>query len=166
MTAVRQRRSRAGDKFGVVSLCDRESSYEALAFGDTWDAYRHVLAVGAVLCLTLSARLKDGAVRAYLVDASPIDEALIRRVGTMSLRLSGREALPLIAAALVEEGETRVEIAMGESGPVALPGLYARSPALVSGLRDTPGVAEIDLRAEAGADAGDRRGGASLRGSR
>jgi DNA polymerase-3 subunit alpha len=150
VTSRQERKTRTGNKMGVVLFSDETGQYEAVMFSETLAQYRDLLEPGQSVVLTVAAEdrpeginLRIQTVQSLEVEASRVQKAL---------RIYVRDAAPLgtLAGQLGVRGDGQVSFivlkpdAAGEI-EVALPGGYRLSPQVASAMRAVPGVVEVEL---------------------
>jgi DNA polymerase-3 subunit alpha len=140
-----ERRTKSGNKMGVVQLSDQSGHFDAVIFSEGLQRLRDLLEAGKVLRLRLSATLDGDEVKARIEDAEPLEPLAARQKCDIDISLSGPEALPLIAARLGEKGEGQIRLILSPGDldrdvVIALPGRYAISPGLIGALKSIPGV--------------------------
>ena len=145
-----ERRTRTGNKMGIVQLSDQSGHFEAVLFAEGLQKFRELLEPGRAVVLRLSAALDGEDVRARIEDAEPLDQAVARQRQDMRVFLKEERAIPLLGNRIKDRGESRVSmILVLEDGAreveVELPGRFAVTPALASAMRSLPGVLDVEL---------------------
>jgi DNA polymerase III subunit alpha len=145
-----ERRTRTGNKMGIVQLSDQSGHFEAVLFSEGLQKYRDLLEPGRAVVLRLSAALDGEDVRARIEDAEPLDQAVSRQKQDMRVFLKEERALALLGNRIKERGESRVSMILvldegAREVEVELPGRFAVTPALASAMRSLPGVLDVEL---------------------
>src|ERR1700688_456346 len=70
-----ERRTKTGNKMGIIGLSDPTGHFEAVLFSEGLAQYREVLEPGAAVLLQLGAELQGEDVRARVLHAEPLDDA-------------------------------------------------------------------------------------------
>jgi DNA polymerase-3 subunit alpha len=155
-----ERRTKSGNKMGIVNLSDQSGHYEAIIFSEGLQTYRDILEPGRALLLTLHAIVEGDEVRARIQTAEPLDDALAkhqngmrivladeRPIGSVQERLrAGRGATG--GTARLREGEVSLILMLDDGArevEVKLPGRYPASPQVAGALRAVPGVIEVQM---------------------
>jgi DNA polymerase-3 subunit alpha len=127
-----ERRTRTGNKMGILMLSDPTGQFEAVLFSEGLAQYREVLESGAVVLLQLGAELQGDDVRARIIHAEPLDGAAAKT--QMGLRIFVRDAKPLdsIAKRLQSPPGGQPAPAAGQGGA----GLGSRGTGSVPGKAD------------------------------
>ncbi len=150
VVARTERRTRTGDRMGIVGLSDPSGHYEAVIFAEGLQQYRDLLEPGAAVLLFLSAELQGEEVRARIQSVEPLDKAAEKL--TQGLRVFMRSEAPLDS--LMRRLETRGD---GEVSVVRDAGRRHRGRAQAP--RPLQGLAADRRRHQGGAGRGDRGGG-------
>ncbi|MDQ0512353.1 DNA polymerase III subunit alpha [Ancylobacter amanitiformis] len=150
-----ERRTKTGNKMGIVGLSDPSGQFEAVLFSETLAQYRELLEPGTALLLQVSAELQGEDVRARIQTAEPLDAATARMQKSMRIFLRSPEPLESVAARLGSlagggrgDGEVAFVLLLGESGAteveVKLPGRFSLSPQIAGAIKAVPGVVAVE----------------------
>ena len=150
VTSKHERKTRTGNKMGVVNFSDTTGQYEAVLFAETLAQYRDLLEPGRSLVITVSAEDRPEGVNLRIQTAHPLDE--VASQVQKALRIYLRDAAPVntLAGQLGQRGEGQVSFIMikGEGQgevEIELPDRYRVSPQIASAMRAVPGVVEVEL---------------------
>jgi DNA polymerase III subunit alpha len=88
-----ERRTKTGNKMGIMGLSDPTGHFEAVLFSEGLAQYREVLEPGAAVLLQLGAELQGEDVRARVLHAEPLDDAAAKT--QKGLRIFVRDTRPL-----------------------------------------------------------------------
>jgi DNA polymerase-3 subunit alpha len=144
-----ERRTKTGNKLGVIQLSDPSGQYEAIIFQEGLGQYRDLLEKGADVLVTLQANVEGEDVRARIIQVESLTEAAAKV--QKSLRVFVRDEAPL--ASIAErlrgrgEGEVSLIVMLGpKEGEVEirLPGRYAVTGALAGALKAVAGVVAVE----------------------
>ncbi|MGN6537024.1 MAG: OB-fold nucleic acid binding domain-containing protein, partial [Mesorhizobium sp.] len=150
VTSKQERKTRTGNKMGVVNFSDMTGQYEAVMFSETLVQYRDMLEPGKSVVITVSAEDRPEGINMRIQTVQSLDD-MAGQV-QKSLRIFLRDAGPVgtLASQLGVKGEGQVSFviikgdAQGEV-EVALPDRYRIGPREASALRAVPGVVEVEL---------------------
>lgn len=149
VTARQERRTRTGNKMGIVQLSDPSGQYEAVLFSEGLNEYRELLEPGQSVVLLVAAEERPEGLSIRIQSVEPLDRAL---KGLRQLRVFLADATPLshVQKRLPGLGEADVSLVLSlEHGSreveVKLPGRFAVTPSTASALRGLPGVLEVEL---------------------
>jgi len=88
-----ERRTKTGNKMGIMGLSDPTGHFEAVLFSEGLAQYREVLEPGAAVLLQLGAELQGEDIRARVLHAEPLDDAAAKT--QKGLRIFVRDTKPL-----------------------------------------------------------------------
>ncbi|MDC7790032.1 DNA polymerase III subunit alpha, partial [Rhodoplanes tepidamans] len=92
-----ERRTKTGNKMGIIGLSDPSGHYEAILFTEALAQYRDLLEPGKAVLLFIAANAEGEEVRARIQTVEPLDEAAAKLQG--GLRIFLRDEAPLEAVA-------------------------------------------------------------------
>lgn len=144
-----ERRTKTGNKLGIVILSDQTGHFEAIIFSEGLGQYREILEPGQPLVLQLQANLEGEEVRARIMTAEPLDVAVARHQKGMRVYLSDERPIPSVQQRLQVRGEGEVSLILLLDGDreveVKLPGKYQATPQIAGALRAVPGVVQVEV---------------------
>lgn len=145
-----ERRTKSGNKMGIVTLSDPSGQYEAILFQEGLNQYRDLLEKGACVLVTLQASLDGEEVRARIVAVEKLDEAAARIQKGLRITLNDGAALPQLKQKLSGRPEGEVFLVLRLEAPereveMRLPGRYSINPQTSAAVKALPGVAEVEL---------------------
>jgi DNA polymerase-3 subunit alpha len=154
-----ERRTKTGNKMGIVGLSDPSGQYEAVLFSEGLQQYRDLLEPGSPVLLQMTAEVQGDAVRARIQAVETLDRAAAKV--QKGLRIFVRDEAPLDAVVKrldrggpgqggEAEGEVNLIVMLGAGAEVELklPGRYKVSPQIAGAIKAIPGV--VDVRAVQG----------------
>ena len=144
-----ERRTKTGNKLGVIQLSDPSGQYEAIIFQEGLGQYRDLLEKGADVLVTLQANVEGEDVRARIIQVELLTEAAAKV--QKGLRVFVRDEAPLasIAERLRARGEGEVSLVV-MLGPkegeveIKLPGRYAVTGAVAGAIKAVAGVVAVE----------------------
>jgi DNA polymerase-3 subunit alpha len=143
-----ERRTKTGNKMGIIGLSDPSGHYEAVIFAEGLQQYRELMEPGSAVLLFLSAEAQGDDVRARIQSVEPLDQAA-RNIPT-SLRVHVQSPAPLesIMKRLQPRGEGEITLVLqlqaGGEADVKLPGRFKVSPQIAGALKAVPGVVQVE----------------------
>ena len=150
VTSRQERKTKTGNKMGIVRMSDPTGSYEAVIFSEGLALYRDLLETGQSVVVYASAEERAEGVSVRIEKVEPLDVLAARE--TQNLRIFLRDARPIdsLARQLEGRGESEVSfvLVLGEGEKeieVRLPGKYKISPQLAGALKIVPGVEAVQL---------------------
>ena len=150
VTGVQERKTRKGNKMGIITFSDGSGQYEAVLFSEALLMYRDLLKAGQSLVITVLAEERPEGIGLRIQTAESLEERAIR--GQSTLRVFLRDARPIksVQANLKGRGDGQVSfVIIKDDGKreieVELPDKYRISPQIASALKAAPGVIEVEL---------------------
>ncbi len=144
-----ERRTKTGNKLGIVTLSDQTGHFEAIVFQEGLTTYREILEPGRALCFVLQASVDGEDVRARIQTCEPLDQAVAKHQKGMRVYLSDARPIESVQRRLAVRGEGEVSLVLMLEGEreveVRLPGRYQSSPQLAGALRAVPGVVHVEM---------------------
>lgn len=150
VTQKQERKTKTGNKMGVVQFSDTTGQYEAVLFSESLAQYRDLLEPGKSLVITVAAEDRPEGINLRIQTVKSLEDeaSLVQK----ALRIFVRDAAPLgtLSAQLSTKGEGQVSFvvikddAQGEV-EIELPNRYRISPQIASAMRAVPGVVEVEL---------------------
>jgi DNA polymerase-3 subunit alpha len=149
-----ERRTRTGNKMGIIGLSDPTGHYEAVIFAEGLAEHRDLLEPGNAVLLFLSAEVQGDEVRARIQSAEPLDAAAANL--QKGLRVFLRNPAPIEGVAKRLEparpgpangdGEVSVVLMLekGTEVEVKLPGRFKVSPQIAGAIKAVPGVVQVE----------------------
>ena len=144
-----ERRTKSGNKMGIVTLSDPSGQYEAILFQEALNQYRDLLEKGAVVLVTLQANVDGEDVRARITLVEKLDEAAARIQKGLRITLHDPSPLRLLSERLKGRAEGEVTLILqldkpGEEVEIKLPGRYPINPQASGAIKAIPGVADVE----------------------
>jgi len=143
-----ERRTKTGNRMGIVELSDPSGHYEAVIFAEGLQQYRDLLETGSAVLLTLSAEVQGEDVRARIQSVEALDQAAQKLAKGLRVFLRSDAPIEGVARRLENKGDGEVSmILILEEGAteveVKLPGRFKVSPQIAGALKAVPGVVEV-----------------------
>jgi len=150
VTGRQERKTRTGNKMGIVTFSDSSGQFEAVLFSESLALYRDVLEPGQSLVITVNAEERPEGIGLRIQTADSLESLSAR--GQSALRVYLRDATPLksLASHLTTRGDGQVSFIVIKDGgrreiEVELPDRYRISPQIASALKAAPGVVDVEL---------------------
>jgi DNA polymerase III subunit alpha len=150
-----ERRTKSGNKMGIVQLSDPTGQFEAILFSEGLQRYRELLEPGAALVLRLSAVLDGEEVRPRIEDCERLDDLANRQKQDLCIFLRDDKALSSIAERVKPRDGARADgkislVMILDDGAqeieIELPGRYPVNQQVANAVRAAPGVVNVELR--------------------
>ncbi|TBW39047.1 DNA polymerase III subunit alpha [Siculibacillus lacustris] len=150
VTSRQERKTKTGNKMGIVRISDPTGSYEAIVFSEGLALYRDLLEAGQSVVVYASAEERAEGVSVRIEKVEPLDLLAARE--QQSLRVFLRDTRPMesLARHLETRGEGDVSLVLmlgdgAQEVEVKLPGRYRVSPQVAGALKTVPGVVQVQL---------------------
>ncbi len=95
-----ERRTKTGNKMGIIGLSDPSGHYEAVIFAEGLQQYRDLLEPGAAVILFLTAEAQGEEVRARIQTCEPLDAAAAKLQAGLRVFLCDESPLPVLVQRL------------------------------------------------------------------
>ena len=145
-----ERKTRTGNKMGIVTFSDASGQYEAVLFSEGLNQYRDLLEPGKSLVITVAAEERPEGIGLRIQTAQSLEEKSVQM--QKALRVYVRDSGPLkaVAAHLNTRGDALVSfIVIKDDGQreieVELTEKFRISPEIAAALRTAPGVVDVEL---------------------
>jgi DNA polymerase III subunit alpha len=153
-----ERRTRTGNKMGIIELSDPSGHFEAVVFAEGLQQFRDVLEPGRAVLLALSAEVQGEDVRARIQTAEPLDQAAAKLQKGLRVFLRSEAPIESIAKRLQgtgnaarpgqprSDGEVSMVLMLehGAEVEVKLPGRFQVSPQIAGAIKAVPGVVAVE----------------------
>ncbi len=150
VTSKQERKTRTGNKMGIVAFSDSSGQFEAVLFSEMLAQYRDLLEPGTSLVMTVQAEERPEGIGLRIQTLQSLEER--SRDMQKALRVYVRDSGPLrsIAAHLNTRGDGAVSfIVIKDNGQreieVELSDRYRLSNEIAAALRSAPGVIDVEL---------------------
>ena len=150
VTSRQERKTRMGNKMGVIAFSDQTGQYEAVLFAEALAQFRDVLEPGRSVIIEVSAEDRPEGINLRIQGASSLEDRAIQVQKALRIYLRDGSPVSALAGQLATRGESQVSfIVIKEGGQgeveISLPERYRISPQIASAMRAVPGVVEVEL---------------------
>ncbi|KXG87719.1 DNA polymerase III subunit alpha [Agrobacterium bohemicum] len=149
VTGKQERKTRTGNKMGIITFSDASGQYEAVLFSEGLAQYRDLLEVGKSLVVTVQAEERPEGIGLRIQTAQSLEEKSVQM--QKALRVYIRDSSPLKTlvhhlnrgdgsvyfVVIKDDGQREIE--------VELPGKYRISPEIGAAFRSAAGVIDVEL---------------------
>jgi DNA polymerase-3 subunit alpha len=143
-----ERRTKTGNKMGIIGLSDSSGHYEAVIFAEGLQQYRDLLEPGAVVLLALTAEAQGDEVRARIQSVEPLEQAAARVQKGLRVFIRNEGPIEPVAKRLEDRGDGEVSMVLqldgGAEVEVRLPGRFKVSPQIAGAIKAIPGVLQVE----------------------
>uniref|UniRef100_UPI003BAB0F62 DNA polymerase III subunit alpha n=1 Tax=Stappia sp. TaxID=1870903 RepID=UPI003BAB0F62 len=145
-----ERKTRSGNRMGIVRLSDPTGQYEALLFSEALAQFRDAVEPGRSVVLLVGADMRDDEPSLRIQSVRPLEEEASRVQQSLTVFLQGMDAARRLPRHLGERGEGEVSVVvLLEDGrrevEVKLPGGFRLTPQLAGAMKTIPGVVNVEL---------------------
>ncbi|MFZ5693351.1 MAG: DNA polymerase III subunit alpha [Pseudomonadota bacterium] len=143
-----ERRTKTGNKMGIIGLSDPSGQYEAVLFQEGLQQYRDLLEPGNAVLLFLSAEAQGEEVRARIQTVERLDQAAEKVQKSLQIFLRDPAPLDIVTNRLEPKGDGEVHFVLmlsdGGEVEIKLPGRYKVSPQIAGAIKAVPGVVAVE----------------------
>jgi DNA polymerase-3 subunit alpha len=143
-----ERRTKTGNKMGIIGLSDPSGQYEAILFQEGLRQYRDLLEPGNAVLLYLSGEAQGEDVRARIQTVERLDQAAEKVQKSLQIFLRDPAPLDYITNRLEPKGDGEVHFVLmlsdGGEVEIRLPGRYKVSPQVAGAIKAVPGVVTVE----------------------
>ncbi|TDK36957.1 DNA polymerase III subunit alpha [Rhizobium deserti] len=150
VTSRQERKTRTGNKMGIVAFSDSSGQFEAVLFSEGLTQYRDLLEPGKSLVITVQAEERPEGIGLRIQTAQSLEEQSVRM--QKALRVFVRDSGPMrtVARHLNARGDGLVSfVVIKDDGrreiEVELTEKYRISPEIAAALKAAPGVLDVEL---------------------
>jgi DNA polymerase-3 subunit alpha len=149
VVAVKNGRTKTGNRMAWIRFSDAQGSYEATFFSESLARAGEHLKEGNAILLTAEIRMDGETIRITAQDAEPLEKAAQGIATGIKLWLEQTAAIGTIRTLLDREGRGRGRVVVvpvtgpGQEVEIALPGGFNVSPRLMQAMKVLPGVSEV-----------------------
>ncbi len=150
ITSKQERKTRTGNKMGVVNFSDTSGQFEAVLFSEALAQFRDVLEAGRSVVITVAAEDRPEGVNLRIQTAQSLEDEAARIQKQLRIYLRDPAPVPAVAGQLGTRGEGQVSfIVIKPEGQgeieIELPDRYRISPQIASALKAVQGVVDVEL---------------------
>ena len=148
VVARAERRTKTGNKMGILEFSDPSGHYEAVIFQEGLQQYRDLLEPGKAVLLMLTAEAQGEDVRARIQTVEPLDQAAEKMQKGLRVFMRDNQPIEGVAKRLEPKGDAEISMILILEGgasevEVKLPGRYKVSPQIAGAIKAVPGVIEV-----------------------
>jgi DNA polymerase III subunit alpha len=146
-----ERRTKTGNKMGILGLSDPTGHYEAVIFAEGLQQYREMLEPGSQVLLFLTAEAQGDDIRARIQSVEPLDQAAAKLQKGLRVFLRDEKTIEPVAKRLEGKGNGEVTmvtlLADGTEVDIKLPGRFKVSPQIAGAIKAVAGVVDVQVQA-------------------
>jgi DNA polymerase-3 subunit alpha len=150
VTSKQERKTRTGNKMGIVAFSDSSGQFEAVMFSETLALYRDMLEPGKSFVIGVEADERPEGIGLRIQTVQSLEEKSVQMQKAMRIFLRDASPLRTLGSHLNTRGEGLVSlILIKDNGfkeiEVELPEKYRISPEIAAALKASPGVVDVEL---------------------
>ncbi|MEP3197800.1 MAG: DNA polymerase III subunit alpha [Lentilitoribacter sp.] len=150
VTGFQQRKTRTGNKMGIVTFSDSTGQFEAVLFSEALQLHRDLLEPGKSLILTVAAEERPEGIGLRIQSVTSLEYEAVSTQKTLRIFMRDSVALPAVSAHLNTKGRGQVSFIMIKDDgdreiEIELPTKYKISPEIAAAMKSAPGVLDVEL---------------------
>ncbi|MEX3009312.1 DNA polymerase III subunit alpha [Hoeflea sp. TYP-13] len=150
VTSKQERKTRTGNKMGIIVFSDSSGQYEAVLFSEGLAQYRDLLEPGKSLVVTVDAEERPEGISLRIQTVQSLEERAVQTQKALRIFVRDSTSLQQIAGHLNTKGDGQVSfVVIKEDGrreiEVELPQRYRISPQIASALKTAKGIVDVEL---------------------
>ncbi len=150
VTSRQERKTRTGNKMGIVAFSDSSGQFEAVLFSEGLNTYRDLLEPGKSLVITVQAEERPEGIGLRIQTAQSLEEKSVQMQKALRIYLRDSGPLKTLATHLNAKGDGLVSfVVIKDDGQreieVELSEKYRISPEIAAAMRTAPGVVDVEL---------------------
>ncbi|MBZ9935285.1 DNA polymerase III subunit alpha [Mesorhizobium sp. BR1-1-16] len=149
VTARQERKTKTGNRMGIVQFSDPTGQFEAILFAEALNAFRDQLEPGRSVVVQVAAEDRPEGISVRIISVKPLD-AMSSGLKQLRVFLRAEDPLGSIERHLPRGGDGDVSLVLlldegSREVEVQLPGRYQLSPQIASALRAVRGIEHVEL---------------------
>ena len=149
VTARQERKTKTGNRMGIVQFSDPTGQFEAILFAEALNAFRDQLEPGRSVVVQVAAEDRPEGISVRIISVKPLD-AMSGGLKQLRVFLRAEDPLRSIERHLPRGGDGDVSLVLlldegSREVEVQLPGRYQISPQIASALRAVSGIEHVEL---------------------
>lgn len=150
VTSKQERKTRTGNKMGVVNFSDTTGQFEAVLFSEGLAQFRDMLEAGKSLVVTVAAEDRPEGINLRIQTVQSLETMASQVQKAMRIYVRDPGPVGTLATQLSVRGEGQVSFIVIKDGTsneveIELPDRYRLSTQIASAMRAVPGVVEVEL---------------------
>ena len=150
VVAKQERKTRTGNRMGIITLSDATGQFEAVLFSEMLYQYRDLLEPGTSVVITVAADVRPEGIGMRIQTVQSLEEEAVRQQSAMRVFIRDDSPVSSLARYLNENGDGVVSFVVIQNEgvrevEVELPGRYRLSPEAASAMRAVSGVIDVEL---------------------
>ena len=150
VTSKQERKTRTGNKMGIIVFSDASGQYEAVLFSEGLAQYRDLLEPGKSLVITVDAEERPEGISLRIQTVQSLEERAVQTQKALRIFVRDSASVQQIAGHLNTKGDGQVSFVVIKDGgrrevEVELSQRYRISPQIASALKTAKGIVDVEL---------------------
>ncbi|MHC1549182.1 DNA polymerase III subunit alpha [Phyllobacterium sp. K27] len=151
ITAKQERRTKTGNKMGIIQFSDSSGQFEAILFSEALAQFRDLLEPGRSVVITVGAEDRPEGISLRIQTAHSLEDEATRMQKALRLYMRSSEPLAAITPYLTPHNDGQVVslILIKQNGAneveIELPNRYRVGPQIASAMKAIPGIVEVEM---------------------
>ncbi|MEJ1121199.1 DNA polymerase III subunit alpha [Phyllobacterium sp. CCNWLW109] len=151
ITAKQERRTKTGNKMGIIQFSDSSGQFEAILFSEALAQFRDLLEPGRSVVITVGAEDRPEGISLRIQTAHSLEDEATRMQKALRLYMRSSEPLAAIAPYLTPQNDGQIVslILIKQNGAneveIELPNRYRIGPQIASAMKAIPGIVEVEM---------------------
>ncbi len=150
VTSRQERKTKSGNKMGIIRFSDPTGQYEAIIFAEGLGQHREALEPGQSVVLLVAAEMREEDIGVRIQTVEALDKASSRVKKNLRVFMRNSDPADSVRRHLKSQGEGDISlILLLEQGEreveVKLPGRYQTSPQIAGAIKAIPGVLDVEM---------------------
>jgi len=150
VTSLQQRKTRTGNRMGILQISDPTGQYEAVLFSESLEQNRHLLEVGNTIVLNVAAEDKPEGISLRINSVRSLESEAAKKQFRLNIFLRDEKPLDGISRQIGKPGEGLVSLIVlngteKREVEIGVPGKRLISPAIAAAIKGIPGVVDVEL---------------------
>ncbi|PRD50839.1 DNA polymerase III subunit alpha [Phyllobacterium myrsinacearum] len=151
ITAKQERKTKTGNKMGIIQFSDASGQFEAVLFSEALAQYRDLLEPGRSVVVTVGAEDRPEGISLRIQTAQSLEDEATRMQKALRLYMRSSEPLSAITPYLAPQNDGQIVslILIKENGAseveIELPHRYRVGPQVASAMKAIPGVVDVEM---------------------
>ncbi|MEP0940110.1 MAG: DNA polymerase III subunit alpha [Rhizobiaceae bacterium] len=150
VTSLQQRKTRTGNRMGILQISDPTGQYEAVLFSESLEQNKDQLVVGNAIVLNVAAEDKPEGISLRINSVKNLEAEAARKQFRLNIFVRDEKPLQSISQQIGKRGEGQVSLIVlnpdeKQEVEIGIPGKRLISPAIAGAIKGIPGVVDVEL---------------------
>ncbi|MEP1208329.1 MAG: DNA polymerase III subunit alpha [Rhizobiaceae bacterium] len=150
VTSLQQRKTRTGNRMGILQISDPTGQYEAVLFSESLEMNKELLVAGNAIVLNVAAEDKPEGISLRINSVKSLEAEAARKQFQLNIFVRDERALESISKQISKRGEGQVSLIVlnqeeKQEVEIGIPGKRLISPAVAGAIKGIPGVVDVEL---------------------